>query len=318
MSNLSSIEKRKLEKFFEMSGGYVLDFSNRRFKEFIIESVSIDIYDNKYEYESGSKANRLRYFWDQESNHIVGKVILDLLEYWKTQKLISSKDISQTDQVMFDECSKISDRLTQDSRNDDINNADQLFFYKNCLLPKKIFISYAWGGESEEFVNKLDQAFQAKGATIIRDKRDLGYKQNIRDFMEKIGRGKCVIAVISDKYLKSDNCMFELVEVAKDGKFYDRIFPIVLADAQIYKPVERIKYIKYWEDKIQELDEAIRSVSAANLQGFREEIDQYTDIRRTVSELTNIFKNMNTLTPDMHSEVDFEVLFLAIENKLSE
>lgn len=124
MSNLSSIEKRKLEKFFEMSGGYVLDFSNRRFKEFIIESVSIDIYDNKYEYESGSKANRLRYFWDQESNHIVGKVILDLLEYWKTQKLISSKDISQTDQVMFDECSKISDRLTQDSRNDDINNAD--------------------------------------------------------------------------------------------------------------------------------------------------------------------------------------------------
>lgn len=136
--------------------------------------------------------------------------------------------------------------------------------------------------------------------------------------MEKIGRGKCVIAVISDKYLKSDNCMFELVEVAKDGKFYDRIFPIVLADAQIYKPVERIKYIKYWEDKIQELDEAIRSVSAANLQGFREEIDQYTDIRRTVSELTNIFKNMNTLTPDMHSEVDFEVLFLAIENKLSE
>jgi hypothetical protein len=27
MSNLSSLEKLKLEKFFEMSGGYVLDFS---------------------------------------------------------------------------------------------------------------------------------------------------------------------------------------------------------------------------------------------------------------------------------------------------
>jgi hypothetical protein len=43
-------------------------------------------------------------------------------------------------------------------------------------LEKEIFISYAWGGESEEFVNNLDRTLQEKGIEIIRDKRDLGYK----------------------------------------------------------------------------------------------------------------------------------------------
>lgn len=135
---------------------------------------------------------------------------------------------------------------------------------------KEIFISYAWGGESEQFVNQLDETLQAKGIKIIRDKRDLGYKGLIKAFMERIGRGKCAIAVISDKYLKSPNCMFELVQIAKNGEFYNRIFPIVLADAQIYKPVARLKYIKHWEDEIKELDQGMREVGAANLQGFRE------------------------------------------------
>jgi hypothetical protein len=183
---------------------------------------------------------------------------------------------------------------------------------------KEIFISYAWGGDSEKFVERLDLAFQEKGITIIRDKRDLGYKGLIKEFMERIGRGKCVIAVISDKYLKSPNCMFELVQVSKNGEFHNRIFPIVLADAQIYAPVQRLKYIKHWEDKIKELDESIKQVGAANLQGIREDIDQYTEIRNTIASLANTLKNMNTLTPDIHNQSDFEALFQAIEHQLAQ
>ena len=185
-------------------------------------------------------------------------------------------------------------------------------------LEKEIFISYAWGGEREEYVNKLDQKLQEKGIKIVRDKRDLGYKGLIKSFMERIGRGKCVIAVISEKYLKSPNCMFELVQVAKNGEFYDRIFPIVLPDAKIYKPVERLQYIQYWEDEIKTLDDEMKKVSSANLQGIREEMDQYTDIRNTISELTSLLKDMNTLTPDIHQQSEFEQLINAIENRLNQ
>ena len=71
--------------------------------------------------------------------------------------------------------------------------------------------------------------------------------------MERIGQGNCVIVVVSDKYLRSQNCMFELVEIADNKQFHDRIFPIVLADADIYDPIKRIEYVKYWEDKRNEL-----------------------------------------------------------------
>ncbi|MDA0867804.1 MAG: TIR domain-containing protein, partial [Cyanobacteria bacterium] len=113
--------------------------------------------------------------------------------------------------------------------------------------PKAVFISYAWGGDSEAMANHIDQTFATTDITLIRDKRDLGFKGRIKAFMEQIGQGNAVVVVISDKYLKSENCMFELVEIAANGDFYDRIFPIVLPDAQIYKPVQRIRYIKHWE-----------------------------------------------------------------------
>jgi hypothetical protein len=98
MSNLSSLEKLKLEKFFEMGGGYVLDFSNRTFQEFIKENSGVDIYDQKYDYESGSKANRLKAFWINEPNQVVGNLICDLLDYWKAQKQINNQDITPSEQ----------------------------------------------------------------------------------------------------------------------------------------------------------------------------------------------------------------------------
>jgi adenylate kinase family enzyme len=182
---------------------------------------------------------------------------------------------------------------------------------------KEVFISYAWGGDSEAIVNQLDQAFQNKGITLVRDKRDLGFKGRIKEFMQRIGRGKCVVVVISDKYLKSENCMYELVQIAKNGEFYDRIFPIVLGDATIYKPIQRLKYIQHWETQIHELNEAMKTVSAANLQGFRNDIDLYTEIRRTIAGLIDILKDMNTLTAEIHTESGFDELFKAIERKLA-
>ena len=180
-----------------------------------------------------------------------------------------------------------------------------------------VFISYAWGGESERIVNELDADLQAKGILVVRDKRDLGFKGMIRDFMRQFGHGHAVIVVISDKYLRSPNCMFELVEIARNKDLYDRVFPIVLADADIHNPVNRIKYIKHWEDRIKELDEAMRSVSAANLQGMREELDSYDEIRDNVSNLTFFLKDMNTLTAEIQETSNFATLISALEKRLA-
>ncbi len=107
MSDLSFLDKTKLERQFQMASGYVLDFSNRTFAEFVLESTGRDIWEEKYNYASGSKANRLRAFWAQEPNYIVGKLIADLLNYCQTSSANRERD------TLFEECGRIAARLLQ-------------------------------------------------------------------------------------------------------------------------------------------------------------------------------------------------------------
>ena len=81
MSNLTFVEKRKFERLLGMESGYVLDFTNRTFAEFVHDSTGLNIYDPRYDYGSGSKANRLRAFWQKEANAVVGKLMNDMLDY---------------------------------------------------------------------------------------------------------------------------------------------------------------------------------------------------------------------------------------------
>jgi hypothetical protein len=80
MADLSRLEKHKLEKLLDMGGGYVLGHSNRTLSELVLDTVGIDIYDEKYARGSGSKAHRLRAFWEVESNAVVGAVLHALLD----------------------------------------------------------------------------------------------------------------------------------------------------------------------------------------------------------------------------------------------
>jgi hypothetical protein len=182
-----------------------------------------------------------------------------------------------------------------------------------------VFISYAWNGESEEIVNQIDRSLQERGIKIVRDKRDLGYKGSIGEFMGRIGQGNCVIVVISDKYLHSKNCMFELVEIAENRQFADRVFPIVLSDAKIYDPVDRLDYVQYWEAEKVRLNERIKKLSdVSNLQGINEELNNYDRFRDRISGLTSTLKDMNTLTSDMHRVSEYSELFSAIEKRIKE
>jgi len=63
---------------------------------------------------------------------------------------------------------------------------------------KEIFVSYAWGGDSESIVDEICVAFEDSGYKITRDKSDLTYRQSIKDFMNRIETGSFIIAVISD------------------------------------------------------------------------------------------------------------------------
>jgi len=184
--------------------------------------------------------------------------------------------------------------------------------------PAQALETYTLQGSGHALVSgrAVGEKIAAGAVHIVRDKRDLGFKGLIRDFMQQIGRGYAVIVVISDKYLRSPNCMLELVEIAEGKQFHDRIFPIVLLDADIYDPLKRIEYVKYWEVKRAELARAMKELDPANLQGIRDDMDLYDRIRDKIAGLTSILKDMNTLTPTMHRDSDFTDIYNGIEKRM--
>lgn len=79
MDKLTGTEKRWLEKAFEMQDGYVLNFTNPSFERFF-NNYGVDIYDDRFAIYGTSKANRLRAFWDTESDIVVGRILLGMLD----------------------------------------------------------------------------------------------------------------------------------------------------------------------------------------------------------------------------------------------
>lgn len=84
LARLTTTEKQILEKLFQMGDGYVLNFSDRTFGEFFKDDMNINIFEPKYKYASGSKANRMRGFWQVADDAQVGASIEQLLTYIDT------------------------------------------------------------------------------------------------------------------------------------------------------------------------------------------------------------------------------------------
>ncbi|QMS89572.1 TIR domain-containing protein [Nostoc edaphicum CCNP1411] len=130
----------------------------------------------------------------------------------------------------------------------------------------QIYISYAWkdnqselGRQREELVDKICAALVSERYNLIRDRNYLTLGKSIQNFMQEIGRGNYVILVVSDKYLRSEYCMFEAVEIMKHKDYEQKVFPVVLQDANIYTKEGKIEYIKYWKQQREKIEEIIDS-----------------------------------------------------------
>ncbi|MFZ2539738.1 MAG: abortive infection family protein [Oscillospiraceae bacterium] len=92
MANIEAKTKLILEELFDMNSGYVMNLSSTKFSDLIYDVTRIKIYDEKYNFRSGSKANRLRSLWNIESNQNVAAINLTLLDYWEQQFRLSNPD----------------------------------------------------------------------------------------------------------------------------------------------------------------------------------------------------------------------------------
>lgn len=181
----------------------------------------------------------------------------------------------------------------------------------------EIFISYKHTGESENVADKLFESGTEKGLNIKYDKADLKYKGRTWEFMERIGWGKYIIVIVSDDYLKSEYCMYEFKEiVSRGGKMDDRVFPVVMPDADIYKEINRNKYEVYWKGEIENLKSGLKDMDSEGMLKRIEVISKYEEILKSIPLMLDFLDKRNSLTYQILLNENFISLFNSIEEKI--
>ena len=180
----------------------------------------------------------------------------------------------------------------------------------------EVFVSYKIQAESVACVEKVEAALEAEGIKVLRDVREVDYKDSFREFMERLGRGNAIIVVLSKGYLESKFCMFELLEIAKATNLRQRIFPIVLPDANVFDDLILADYLLHWETKSKELKAKLDKLDGHGQGNLRKTLDLFADIRRMFDELTAVLGDMKVMSPDHLNDEGFATLIRQIREQV--
>lgn len=164
----------------------------------------------------------------------------------------------------------------------------------NPLKDKQIFLSYSW--KDNDFANELEQLFTTRGIALIKDTRSLRFKDSIKDFMKKIRKTDYVILLISENYLKSFNCMYEISELVKDEDYKERVIPIVIENANIFTMNGRTKYIVFWQDEFKKEKKLSDTLDELNKAQIIEKLKKIERIERDLPEFMEIISDMKSIT----------------------
>ena len=92
MSSLTGVEKRYLEKLFGMQSGLVLGYTDVTFGN-LFRSHGISIHGHKYQTYGPSKAKKMRAFWEQEPDALVGKVLDEILDGYEADCTLNNRAV---------------------------------------------------------------------------------------------------------------------------------------------------------------------------------------------------------------------------------
>lgn len=174
-----------------------------------------------------------------------------------------------------------------------------------------VFLSYS--RSNDDIANSLDILFTTKNIQLKRDKRDIAYRQSIKKFMQEVRQSDYCLMIISDEYLKSINCMYEVLEFIKDTNFKERILPLIHENSDIFNLKSKTKYIKYWETKYKKTNKLLKKVEEVNRTEIIEEIKKIENIMRTIGEFLSVLSDINNIVVKKNITIaDFEKIYCSI------
>jgi internalin A len=134
------------------------------------------------------------------------------------------------------------------------------------VIKPEVYVSYAWGDDTPEgktrgeVVDRLCESLRADGFEVRRDRADMRNGDLISRFIHDLVNATFVVAIISEKYLRSPYCMFEIYKVFQacqgdTDKLLQRILPVVLPEVRLAGLKQRAPYLTHWQEEHETLEE---------------------------------------------------------------
>jgi tetratricopeptide (TPR) repeat protein len=177
----------------------------------------------------------------------------------------------------------------------------------------QIFLSYRWS--NSDVADAIDNDFKAVGITFLRDVRDVKYRGSIKEFMNRVGKSDFIVMIISDEYLRSINCMYEVMELLNSHEFEKRILPVKLDNAKAaFNIKDRMQYYEYWQ---QEMDEARERLNKHINEDTLEQYRIISDINNKLGSFLKKLTELNVWSYETLKQQNYKPIFdiLNIEDK---
>lgn len=168
---------------------------------------------------------------------------------------------------------------------------------------KNIFISYNWGLKAT--AQKLFNFLTTAGFAVRMDDHNLSYKDHISSFMESIREADFAILIISDQYLKSANCMTEVMHVLKDRDSQKKILPIRHENAKFFQIKDRVAYANYWNSHVKEIEEELKNVEPTSAIEEIKKLRTAKKISQDINDFLSAIGDMITTTIEEQEKNDY-------------
>ncbi len=212
-----------------MSGGYVLNFSDRTFAAFFRDfEVAID--DAPYlEGHSGSKANRMRSFWELAPDSLLGEVLEELIAYAETYRPGHTRTGA---------CKAVAARLltnqpsAAESRSAPARDETAVPRLRIPKRPVEIFFSYAHEDEALKDTVRLQLVVRERLGEIVKwhDRMIPGGDEWRNHIDERIESAHVILLFMSPHFLASRYC-YEVegqIALRRHREGTARVIPVVL------------------------------------------------------------------------------------------
>ena len=177
---------------------------------------------------------------------------------------------------------------------------------KNIKKPK-IFLSYSH--KNKDIADRVDKFFISKNIRLARDVRDVPAYSSLTKFMDTIRDHDYVIMLISDAYLKSTNCMYEVIQFIQERNYIGRTFPIIIDnEATIFDHLKHGKYIRYWQIKYKEFGDEIKTLQYTGTSPLHKELDKINKIQSNIGEFLNKIADLKCFSLDELESTNYKAI----------